>query len=240
MLIIWKEEGETPLEAMNRLLPSIEKKTYVGRLDPMASGLLLILTDEECLKAKDYFHLDKTYKYKILFGVGSDSYDSLGLIEEVDTSSIDITKLNLPVGEYVFEYPHFSSKTVAGKPLWEYKKEGLINSITIPSYKLKIFNHRILSNEQASGKKIAEEQIERVKKVKGDFRQAQIIKSWEEFKNKYGENNFTIMENEVCISGGGYVRNIAKFIGEKLNTKAIAKDIVRTKIGKWSNPSNKV
>jgi tRNA U55 pseudouridine synthase TruB len=52
IIVLNKKEGETPLEALS-LFRSTHKSfkdvpmTYAGRLDPMASGLLVILIGEE-------------------------------------------------------------------------------------------------------------------------------------------------------------------------------------------------
>jgi len=84
--LVCKKEGETPLEALERLraaaaIPEDVPMTYAGRLDPMAEGLLLILAGEECKKKDEYTSLEKTYQAKILFGVGTDTYDLLGIPE---------------------------------------------------------------------------------------------------------------------------------------------------------------
>ena len=55
VLIFNKKEGETPLEvldkfrAKNKIYQDI-KMTYAGRLDPMASGILLVVAGEEIKK----------------------------------------------------------------------------------------------------------------------------------------------------------------------------------------------
>jgi tRNA U55 pseudouridine synthase TruB len=57
IILINKKEGETPLEALeffrkkNKQYQDL-KMTYAGRLDPMASGLLLLLAGEETKKKK--------------------------------------------------------------------------------------------------------------------------------------------------------------------------------------------
>ena len=55
ILKLYKKEGETPLEAIERFRrknPEYrnEKMTYAGRLDPMAEGVLLVLAGNECKK----------------------------------------------------------------------------------------------------------------------------------------------------------------------------------------------
>ena len=64
---LYKQRGETPLECLERFrcqrLPlTHEKMTYLGRLDPMAEGVLLVGSGEEDTKQKrreEFFSLDK-------------------------------------------------------------------------------------------------------------------------------------------------------------------------------------
>ena len=53
VLNLYKKVGETPLECIKRFQSDHpeyqgEKMTYAGRLDPLASGVLLVLVGKEC------------------------------------------------------------------------------------------------------------------------------------------------------------------------------------------------
>ena len=59
VIVLNKKEGETPLEAMEAFRASNKqykdfKMTYAGRLDPMASGLLLVLVGDEVKNKEKY------------------------------------------------------------------------------------------------------------------------------------------------------------------------------------------
>ena len=62
IILLDKKEGETPLERLqkfrlkNRKYKSV-KMTYAGRLDPMASGLLLVLAGEEVKNKQKYIDI---------------------------------------------------------------------------------------------------------------------------------------------------------------------------------------
>jgi len=78
-----KAVGETPLGCLERWRAahpeySRTRLTYAGRLDPMASGTLLILIGDECTRQTEYHALDKHYEFSVLFGLTSDSLDILG------------------------------------------------------------------------------------------------------------------------------------------------------------------
>src|SRR3982750_279229 len=84
---LYKRLGETPLECIERF--RLEKPeyattnmTYLGRLDPMAEGLLLVLAGNTRDKKK-YLEWDKTYEFEVLWGFASDTYDILGLVTEI-------------------------------------------------------------------------------------------------------------------------------------------------------------
>src|SRR3989344_7692285 len=112
--------------------------TCAGRLDPMASGLLIVLAGEETKNKEKYLALDKEYEFEVLFGFSTDTYDILGKVHHYDIinnvimiNSRDVLEkaikenLKFFTGKFIQTYPAYSSKTVKGKPLFEYAREGL-------------------------------------------------------------------------------------------------------------------
>jgi tRNA U55 pseudouridine synthase TruB len=84
--VINKQVGETPLEAMEawRTTEGLKKDiplAYAGRLDPMASGTLIVLIGEECKRQKSYQAFDKEYRFEVLVGFRSDTGDILGIAQ---------------------------------------------------------------------------------------------------------------------------------------------------------------
>lgn len=121
MFIIHKNLSETPLECLERTralqdIAANVPMTYAGRLDPMASGKLLILVGEECKDKEKYLGLDKEYEIEVLFGVTTDTGDMLGLINEVrpslNTRSDLVDKF---IGKFTQVYPAYSSKTALSR-----------------------------------------------------------------------------------------------------------------------------
>ena len=89
------------------------KLGYVGTLDPMATGLLIVLKNEENKQRKNYIGLTKTYEFEILFGISTDSNDLLGIIDQIDINhSTKTEELNFSQfeGKYQQKYPLFSAK----------------------------------------------------------------------------------------------------------------------------------
>ena len=246
-LVIYKKEGETPLEALERLrheknINQDESMTYAGRLDPMAEGLLLILVGEECKRKPEYLGLDKEYEIEVLFGVGSDTGDILGIVEQgsarIGSSKItkeDIQeKLNLLIGKRFEKYPAYSSRTVNGKPLFMHTREGTLDDIEIPEKEIEIYSANFISLRKNERKSIVATAIERISKIKGDFRQNEIIHSWNILKNSPDNSDdcdYFIVTLQIRCSSGAYMRTLAEKLGESLGVRALAWKIKRTKIG---------
>ena len=70
LLPIYKRIGITPFELVNEAKNKYnikEKVSYLGRLDPMAHGLMVLLVGSETKNQNKYQKLDKVYEYKVLF-----------------------------------------------------------------------------------------------------------------------------------------------------------------------------
>ena len=176
IFVLNKVLGQTPLELLNDFkkknpLYKESSLAYAGRLDPMATGKILVLADEKCKNREKYLSLDKEYVFEILLGFKSDTGDILGLVERQQE--------NFPFGEKSFlqkdfyfgknafyqkvkvflrsfvgkremKYPAFSSKTVEGKPLFLHSLEGSIKDIEIPEKKINIYALKLLEHRKFS------------------------------------------------------------------------------------------
>lgn len=240
MILANKKIGETPLELINRLksrgLIKAKKTTYAGRLDPMAEGLMILLNDDEIQEKEKYMQLNKTYEAKFLFGIITDSYDPLGTIISTNFNKLDHGQLKKVIlnlhGTHNLPYPPYSSKTVQGKPLWQWAKEGNLDKITIPKRKMTVKEITLNSLSEESIGNITKSTITNIKKVEGDFRQNTIINNWLLLQNK--REILPIASVTITCSAGTYIRSLAHLAGQQLKTGAIALHIKRTRIGKHS------
>ena len=211
--------------------------TYAGRLDPMASGLLLVLLGEETKNKEKYLKLDKEYEFEILFGFATDTYDVLGKV--ISNYELTITNYELKkqiknelvkfTGKFIQQYPIYSSKTVKGKPLFAYARGG--EEVEIPERDVDVKSLKFIKLRKINNKKLLENIERRIAKVNGDFRQEEILKIWKKRLKK--ENNFYITTFKIKCSSGTYVRGIANSLGEKLNIPSLAFSIKRTRVGKY-------
>lgn len=243
MKIINKKVGETPLEALQKY--TNEKATYVGRLDPMASGKLLVLTGEETKQKNQYQNLDKEYVVEILLDIESDTGDILGMpvstLQQTEVSAKIVTKaLKTEIGTQNLPYPAFSSRTVDGKPLFMYALEKKLDAIEIPTHEETIYGIKLLSIRAISSKNLLKLIAEKLslapvsddpRKVLGaDFRQEEIKKEWQKLL-KEDSQSYQIIKIRVICGTGAYMRTLAGRLGKKFGTKALALSIHRTKIG---------
>lgn len=147
--LVWKEVGETPVEAIQKFKKENLKKnpeldflpmTYAGRLDPMAEGLLVLLSGEETKNKEKYLGLRKKYTFEMLWGVETDTHDVLGVVSSFNAlGPRDVTEekeikeyLKKNTGKFEQYYPMYSSRPVGGKPLFEWAREGKIGDIELP------------------------------------------------------------------------------------------------------------
>lgn len=248
---IEKQVGETPLEALERLREKLGLSpdvplAYAGRLDPMASGKLLILIGEECKKQTQYHSLDKEYEVEVVFGMSSDSGDVLGIITHNLQTVLTVpeveSSLDAMRGTITLPYPHFSSKTVKGKPLHTWTLEGRLNEIEVPQKASKIYTLKLSELAVMSKAEIVENALQKIESIPkvtderkalgADFRRDKVRASWHAFAED-GEDMYQVASFTCVASSGTYMRSLAEELGKRLGTTGLALSIHRTKMGKY-------
>ena len=234
---VYKFTKETPLACIQRIKQAFSyyadvPMTYAGRLDPMADGLLILLAGEECKKKDEYLQLEKVYTVDILLGIGTDTHDLLGMVTDQkqvadswEDKFDDILARFIGVQEQ--QYPAYSSKPVNGKPLFTYAKEGKLDDIDIPHHTVQIFTLHKEYVSKVDTINVKNKAIAAAKSIDGDFRQDDIIKSWQ----SVSADTRPFIRLKVEASTGTYMRQLAYDIGKKLGYPAIAMDIHRSKVG---------
>lgn len=248
-LITYKPIGKTPkdlvdyyLEQLRPFCPKV-KGCFIGRLDPMAHGITKIFLNKKCKEAKDEILLksDKQYRFKILVGISTSSNDVLGKITTV--LPITITKkqledsLEILKGITKQEIPIHSSFIVRNKdglknPLWWWAKEKRLSEIERPVLERHMYNYRFLGEETITKEDLLENVKIRVDLIdkKHDFCQEEIKENWEKtFETLPSETTFQIIEVEVDVSNGFYIRQLVNEISKTFEVPMLAFDILRTK-----------
>lgn len=252
-VVIDKEVGETPLVALTAWRDAHPQykgvpASYAGRLDPMASGKLLVLLGEECKQQKKYTALDKVYDVEVLLDVSSDTGDALGLVAYAGVMSAPqkrqiIRALRTERGAHERPYPIFSSKTVGGKPLFLHALEGTLSVAHVPVHREVIHHLRLLDRRTMNEHELKAHITRYLTKVPistdpskalgADFRIDAVRASWGKLFSEAGERRFTILTVRVTCGSGTYMRSLAPRLGETLGTKALALSIHRRSIGSY-------
>lgn len=253
-VVVEKHVGQTPLQALERFrgdaeLPTDVSLAYAGRLDPMASGKLLILIGDECKNQAHYHGLDKEYIFEVLFGVSSDAGDVLGLVEGQQSATRTPTQRELVEiardlsGSITLPYPHFSSKTVSGKPLHTWTLEGRLDEIEVPTYTGEIYRLDLMNLGEAPTDPLVElvgskiESLPQVtderKAIGNDFRRDEVRASWMRFHESRTQEAYPIAQFRCICSSGVYMRTLAEEFAKALDTTGLALSIHRLEIGSY-------
>lgn len=247
LVAVYKKWGKTPLETLDELrqkYPLLEgvPLSYAGRLDPLAEGLMLILVGDTNKDREKYLGLDKTYEVEILFGIKTDTGDLFGMpyVDRGVHEKLGADEVSKVLKSFVckqqFPYPAYSSKTVQGKPLFQWMNEGRIHEIEIPKTDVEIYSLELLETDLNPVKKVrGSEILEKVElalnSVKGDFRYDEIRAGWASVLHGREEESFSVIKIACECSSGTYMRVLAEEIGKKMGVPALAYSIKRTKVG---------
>ena len=240
---LYKKMGETPRERLERLRqeqPHFEHEvlSYAGRLDPMAEGVLLCLVGSANKRRDLFLDMSKEYVLDVLFGFSTDSYDILGRVMDTGDASFihrrNIAKaLNEFRGTLPQEYPPFSSKTVEGKPLFEWARTGTLSAILLPQRTVIVYDISLEQTYKVPETELLKYIEENVTRVQGDFRQDDILRLWHRSLKENGKREFPAATVKISCSSGTYARSIAQGLGRELGVPALALHILRTKVGEY-------
>lgn len=125
LVLIDKPKGCTSHDVVNRWrrLARTRRAGHLGTLDPMATGLLLIMTGNATRLARFFEKQDKTYEAEIRFGFVSDTYDADGVVEPTgkrlpEPAAVDAA-LNNFRGSFLQTPPPVSAKKINGVPAYK-------------------------------------------------------------------------------------------------------------------------
>lgn len=116
-------------EALRRMLPRGTKVGHTGTLDPLATGLLILLVGP-CTRLQGTFQgLDKTYSGTIRLGIATDTGDIMGkTLAEKPVPALDLKglqeALSAHLGTLEMPAPAYSAVKHKGRPLYHYARRG--------------------------------------------------------------------------------------------------------------------
>ncbi len=217
---------------------------HTGTLDPMAEGVIVLLTGEERFKKRELAGWQKEYEFEVTFGLDTDTYDLMGLIGQTDfdfelnEKDLDETLKEFPKN-YQQAYPPFSAKKISGKPLHYYAQMNTLHTIQMPTLSANIYELEKISIGEVNIQQLYEHATSKIKKVEGMFRQEDILKNWDLFLSQTPPSTkFNTATLRAVVSRGVYVRTLAVDIAQKLNTVALVSNLIRTKNGDFDKSNS--
>jgi tRNA U55 pseudouridine synthase TruB len=222
MIIDYKKYiGESMQNVVDRFkkeynLNKNDKVAFAGRLDPIAFGMVRLLSGED-RKCMDLMcSRDKIYSFDVIEGFNTDTYDILGLVNKICEFKEEIFDMEKIIEQ---EYPIYSSKTVDinGRMvrLWDAAKNNMLENIKIPTKQVKIYYVKKVGVNIVNLKELYIMIENIVNKVEGDFRQKEILDKWKGILTGKNNDSDKVKINHYItkISSGGYVRSIANDMG---------------------------
>ena len=221
-----------------------QKATHTGTLDPMAEGVLVVLTGEDRFKKKELATTNKEYHFTIIFGFQTDSHDLLGLQTKpaaktkLSTQQIH-QKLSTSISKYVGvakqTQPLFSAGRLQGASLFDYGKAKI--TVTTPINTIHIKKLELLASEDLSIEKLWLECQERIGTVSGNFRQDECLASWKKAltaRQRAGCTSVPRCALKATVTKRTYIRGLVRDLSEELDIPATTFSIVRTKNGPFT------
>lgn len=211
ILNVYKEPNWTSFDVVAKIRNTLRERRgtkkvkvgHAGTLDPLAEGVLIVVTDMDTKKQDEILNDDKEYVAKIAIGASSASYDLETPLEFADNVDFEYVKNNLNdviskyVGEFEQQIPAYSAKKIDGKKLYELSREGKSGEIELPTKKVNIYSIKLES--------ITEESLE--------------------------DHTLPVLTCRVLCSKGTYIRSLANDIGNDLGFGGVLLHLIRTRVG---------
>ena len=151
LLLVDKSPGWTShdaVAALRRFFPKGTKVGHSGTLDPMATGLLVLMVGPATRAAARLQGLSKVYSGTLRLGVETASGDlEGGVLKESPLPPVDETALQSAFdafrGEVETPVPAYSAVKHQGRPLYEYARKGI--EVPPKTRKVTVSDWRLLS-----------------------------------------------------------------------------------------------
>lgn len=143
ILFVDKPKGLTSSRVVELIRRQLKVKAgHTGTLDPLATGLLIILTGKRTKEASLFLHSDKAYDVRVVLGLETDTFDSEGRVLRQNDKQITREELQEVLSEFhgdVWQVPPpFSAKKLEGRKAYQLARKGI--AVHIPPKKVSIYS----------------------------------------------------------------------------------------------------
>jgi len=129
ILLVDKPQGMTSHDVVHRVRKNLNEPRvgHAGTLDPMASGLLVLVLGKATKFVKYLVEHDKVYDAEIVVGIGTDTDDTDGkVVSECPCASLDEASVDAVLARFVGSSlqapPAYAAIKVDGRKLYEYAR----------------------------------------------------------------------------------------------------------------------
>src|ERR1700720_3187163 len=157
VLIIDKPAGATSHDVVNRVRRILQERSvgHLGTLDPLATGVLPLVTGNLTRLAQFYTSCEKTYEGTIRFGFATDTYDAEGTpttpAQALSLSLDQVRELaNRFQGTVKQTPPPFSAKKIQGVPAYKLARKHAEVSLKPVQVEVKEFEILQAENDRAT------------------------------------------------------------------------------------------
>ncbi len=132
IVLVDKPAGCTSHDIVNRWrrLANTKRTGHLGTLDPMATGLLVLISGTATRLAQFFARADKTYIAEIQFGQVSNTFDAEGQINDTGAPlptepEVVYAALEQFRGKFLQTPPPVSAKKIGGMPAYKLARKGI-------------------------------------------------------------------------------------------------------------------
>jgi tRNA pseudouridine55 synthase len=147
-LVMDKPRGKTSHDVVDavRRIVGFRQIGHLGTLDPLATGVLVLLLGKATRLAQFYIGRRKRYTATIRFGYSTDTYDSVGVANGPDAAPIldraEIEKLAAAMtGRFAQTPPPFSAKKIQGKAAYELARKN--KPVELKPVEIEVYEFRV-------------------------------------------------------------------------------------------------
>jgi len=151
-LVINKPQGKTSHDIVDavRHLAGFRQIGHLGTLDPLATGVLVLLLGKATRLVRFYAGRRKRYLAGFRFGFATNTYDSEGIPQEPDVAPVlDREVLGRLAAESLGRFeqmpPVFSAKKVHGRPAYELARKN--QAVELKPATVELFEYRLTEIE---------------------------------------------------------------------------------------------
>lgn len=138
--VISNQQIQNTDHGSQKTTPKKVKVGHTGTLDPLATGLMILVVGSYCKRAGEFSKLDKTYAVQMKLGVTSTTGDEEGEKTNVQCSMFNVADVERALkrflGDSMQTPPAFSAIKIGGKRAYKLAREG--KEVKIEPRKIKI------------------------------------------------------------------------------------------------------